>query len=137
MIFNLKTLLLTGALIGTPALANADQHSKKQAGNPKDGKEAERMVMGEVQDARDVRLKGVAGNGHRLLKIKNSKGQQMVLNLGQPSNLGDLNLREGDTIIASGKTARINGKPVLFTKLIGKLYATGKSGSANQQTSAN
>lgn len=85
-------------------------------------------VIGKVIDARDVQLKGVAGNGHRLLKIKNREGKKMVVDVGASGSLDKIDISQGDFIIATGRSARIGGKPVLYAKYVGELQAAGRSG---------
>jgi hypothetical protein len=97
---------------------------------------AERIVFGRVTDTMQVQLEGVAGNGHRLVKIENEKGKSMVIDLGREDTLPGLELAPGDRIIAAGKPARIDDRPVLYAKYVGKLYATGQSGETQQQQQA-
>lgn len=111
------------------------QQAHKGSSQMGDRRDAEMTVVGKVVDAMDVSIKGAAGNGHRLVKIVNPEGKRMVLDLGTPSGLSDLQLSRGDYVIASGRSARISNKPVMYTKYIGKLYATGLSGELPQQQS--
>lgn len=108
------------------AAANAQSQSDNRKNKEMSG--GEKIVMGQVVDTINVNLAGVAGNGHRLVKIQNRDGKRMVVDLGVEGGLEGLELSPGDRIVATGKSARIDGQPVLYAKVVGKLYATGQSG---------
>jgi len=85
------------------------------------------VLVGELVDTRDVTLKGVNEEKHRLLKVKPGNGPQAVIvDIGTQHPAASFGLMKGDRIIAVGKSARINDRPVLFAKSIGELYPVGR-----------
>lgn len=112
----------TALSLSTPGLAASpgknDQNQKK----------GDMTIIGKVIDSMDVQLKGVAGNGHRLLKVRSSDGEKMVVDVGAVGSLDKIDLTRGDFLIATGRSARINGRPVLYAKYVGELQAAGRSG---------
>lgn len=89
------------------------------------------VLVGELVDTRDVTLKGVDEEKHRLLKIKPTNASQAVIvDIGRQDPATSFGLMKGDRVIAVGKSARINDRPVLFAKSIGELYPVGRIGSA-------
>jgi hypothetical protein len=88
------------------------------------------VLVGELVDARDVTLKGVNEEKHRLLKVRPGSGSQTVIvDIGRQDSAASFGLVKGDRVIAVGKSARINDRPVLFAKSIGELYPVGRVGS--------
>lgn len=137
-----KTMLAvtsTALMFSLPALANTagegyssqqtpKQSQSRQGSGNKDMQKKDRTVMGKVIDSMDVKLKGVAGNGHRLIKIESTTGKKMIVNVGKVGSLDEISLTRGDFLIATGRSARIGGKPVLFAKYVGELQAAGRTG---------
>lgn len=63
----------------------------------------------------------------RMIEIESKSGKRIIVNTGladQP--VEKLGLKKGDHIVAFGKSARINGKPVLFAQYVGELQPVGK-----------
>jgi len=91
---------------------------------------ANMVLVGELVDARDVTLKGVNEDRHRLLKVKpGNESQTVIVDIGRQDSAASFGLVKGDRVIAVGKAARINNRPVLFAKSIGELYPVGRVGS--------
>jgi hypothetical protein len=91
---------------------------------------ANMILVGELIDSRDVTLKGVNEDKHRLLKVKPGNGTQTVIvDIGRQDSVASFGLVKGDRVIAVGKSARINDRPVLFAKSIGEIYPVGRLGS--------
>lgn len=130
---------VAAALLLPPPVRAADrQGAQDDAGSPALGHEAaatpqqgDRVVIGKVIDHRDVRLKGVPGDGHRMVKIQNRDGKQMVIDLGssgeQPRGL---DLQNGDRVIAIGRNARVDDRPVLYARYVGELHGVGNVGAS-------
>ena len=115
--------------------AMQDKRTGDQPSRAQKNSQGERTIIGKVTDTIDVELEGVAGDFHRLVKVENQKGKTMVVDLGMIGNLYELRLSRGDRLIAIGKNARINDRPVLFAKYAGKLYATGRTGAMGSEES--
>jgi len=135
-----RNLLLSAAIstgtISLPTLAaDTTQGKKGESSAMEQASKGQNIVIGEVSDTTDVSLKG-ARDYHRLVKIRNMEGTEMVVDLGLIGNLDDLELAKGDRLIAVGRNARINEKPVLFAKYAGKLHATGRTGVSAEATAA-
>lgn len=120
--------LMSLSMIAMPGIAGEGKDKQQRQGS--------HTVIGKVTDTYDVELKGVAGNMHRLVKLENAKGDAMVVDLGIIGNLSELELSRGDHIIATGKSARINDRPVLFAKYVGKLHAAGRTGDMSAKKAA-
>lgn len=101
------------------------QSQGQQANNP--AMKGRRAVIGTVTETREIQLKGVNAK-HRLVKIKNKEGQNLVINLGDATRVPADQLTKGNRIVAVGKEARINGKPVLYAKYVGNLREAGSMG---------
>ena len=120
---NRKIILATAlaTLVSVPALAQDQQQDQ-------------RVIIGKVTAAKDVKLKGVVGNGHRLVRLENDKGKSIVVDLGLMENLPkDMAVYEGDHLMVIGKNARINGKPVIYAQWAGELHSVGHTGRQQQQ----
>lgn len=128
--------VMSAGMIALPTLAaDTPQGKSGEASAMKKASKAEKSVIGEVTDTLDVEVEG-ASDSHRLVKIRNMDGKEMVVDLGLVGNLEDLELAKGDRLIAVGRNARINERPVLFAKYAGKLYATGRTGVPANATAA-
>lgn len=94
--------------------------------NPSAGK---RIVVGKVIEMRDIALKSGSGSDfakHHIVVLESTKGKRVMVNTGlteRPPK--DLKLSKGDRVVAIGKSARINGKPVLVAQSIGELSPAG------------
>lgn len=122
-------------VLGLTVPALADHHESKsmdqqQLSAQMNQNQGERVVVGKVVEARDIKLKTVAGDGHRLVKIENAEGKRMIVDLGLTESVNEMgiDLQQGDTILAVGKSARINQRPVLYAKYVGQLYQVGNQG---------
>lgn len=83
-----------------------------------------RMVFGRVVDVRPVQLEGVPDR-HQLVKIERD-GKRIIVNLGTEEEQGWIaDLEPGDLLFASGRSARINGRPVLMAKWAAEVKAVG------------
>lgn len=119
----IRTSIMLGSLIAcsafTPGFA---------IDNASDDKQGKRAVIGEVVDARTVRLDGVAKD-HHLLRVRNKEGKEVVVNIGAPARMAHAEAPvTGDRIVAVGKSGRINGKPIIFARYIAKLTPAGSVG---------
>lgn len=117
----ISSILLASSL-GLTAPALADDMAKD--GQNKTGF---RSVIGQVVDSRDLTIKG-SQNKHRLLKLETPQGKRVVVNLGDATKLGQMQIAKGDRIYAVGKSARIGGKPVIFARYAGELNPVGATG---------
>lgn len=80
-------------------------------------------LVGEVVDTKNVTLRNAAGDGHYLVKVKNSKDRQVVVGLGlQSQALSEI--EKGDRIFVVGSSARINDRAVVFARFYGELQET-------------
>jgi Cu/Ag efflux protein CusF len=118
---SMKTSLTTLALVATLAVspissAESGKGSKTQG---------QRFFVGTVVDVKDINLKGMSVK-HTLFKVENKTGKTMVVNVGAGAEVGDI--KKGDKVAFVGKTARINGKPVLFAKAFGEMANVGRTG---------
>ena len=94
------------------------------------------LVVGKVTDARNVTLAGTAGDKHRLIKVQPKGGQEVVVDIGVPQSGSELNFSKGDRIIAMGKPARINGRPVLFAANVAEMQRVNLSSDNQAQSKA-
>jgi hypothetical protein len=145
-----KFNLMTAAAFAATAMfssANAyagDQHTGKTAASQQQQEAAKKQVnakgvktangnmvlVGELVDTRDVMLKGLKEEKHRLLKVKpGNDSQAVIVDIGVQDPAASFGLMKGDRVIAIGKSARINDRPVLFARSIGELYPIGAVGS--------
>jgi len=96
-----------------------------QRGNSQDTAQstnANRFVIGKLIDAKSVRVAGPRGTGkHRLLKLESRNGEQIIVDMGTSRSPSAMGFRQGDLIVAMGKSARINGRPVLYAHYVGEL----------------
>lgn len=97
------------------------QKANQQAMKSELGQKGSKVVVGEVIDARDVALEGTAGDGHRLVRLQNREGENVVVDIGLASAAQDLEINQGDRVVAVGNPARIDGRPVIFAMSVGKL----------------
>lgn len=94
------------------------------------------LVVGKVTDARNVTLAGTAGDKHRLLKVQPKGGKEVIVDVGVPQSTSGMSFSKGDRIIAMGKPARINGRPVLFAANVAEMQRVNISnGDQKQQAS--
>jgi hypothetical protein len=92
-----------------------------------DSGEAGAIVVGKVIETRDIELAdadAIRAN-HRLIKIESDKGRTAIVDIGVANLYPQVNFDRGDRIIAVGKQARINDRPVIFAKSVGELYSVG------------
>jgi len=90
------------------------------AGDAPAQRSANRFVVGVLVDARVVRVDGKE-SFHRLIKLENREGRELIVDLGASPPPEALGLREGDLVVALGKSARINGHPVLYALYVAPL----------------
>ncbi len=81
---------------------------------------ANRFVVGVLVDARVVRVDS-EDRFHRLIKLENREGRELIVDLGASPPPEAIGLREGDLVVALGKSARINGHPVLYALYVAPL----------------
>jgi len=84
------------------------------------------IVVGEVLDMRDVRIRGPVEDAHRVIKVETRNGTTMLVDIGNARSHSDVNFRKGDRIVAVGKKARLDDRPVLFAKTVGELHSVGR-----------
>jgi molybdopterin-binding protein len=93
------------------------------------GKEGKRIVVGKVVEMRDIALKSGSGSDstkHHIVVLESTKGKRVMVNTGLTERAPkDLKLSKGDRVVAIGKSARINGKPILVAQSIGELQPAG------------
>jgi len=121
----LRHLLLLFALMAPlPASAQTGEQSAPRgdasAGDTHAKGSANRFVVGVLVDARMVRVDG-GESFHRLIKLENREGRELIVDLGASPPPEALGLREGDLVVALGKSARINGHPVLYALYVAPL----------------
>lgn len=123
----------------------SQQDRSKNVVSQKAGQPTNVMIVGTVTDARNVKLASTAGDQHRLLKVKPKDGDEIIVDLGVPDGAWQSNFAKGDRIVAVGKPARINDRPVVFAASVAEMQQVGRSSSsmkmpkastANQQGSA-
>lgn len=125
--------MASGLAVAAPALAQQQQQAPGQQmgaaaaaqaqANP--AMQGRRAVMGEVIDTRVFQLRNAQGQmvPHRLVKLRNAEGRVIVVDLGASERVATP--QRGQTFVAIGKEARINGRPVLFASYAGDVSATG------------
>jgi molybdopterin-binding protein len=98
-----------------------------QSGGSRDVmKQGKRVVVGKVVDMRDINMKGGDSSKHHIVILESTKGKRVMVDTGLADKpVKDLKLSKGDRVVAIGKSARINGKPVLFAQSIGELQPAG------------
>jgi hypothetical protein len=148
----LGTGLIASALLFGSAAAWSEQDAKKSTELGKQKVEAtgvpqqtsNMILVGELVETRDVKLKDSKLGSHRLLKVKPSGAQgpesakgpeSVIVDIGRQDAASTFGLMKGDRVIAVGKAGRINDRPVLFAKSIGELYPVGDVGSVASQPS--
>jgi hypothetical protein len=126
------------AAVSVPAHAQANKQSGQQPSAQSQGQQANnpamkgrRAVIGTVTETREIQLKGINAK-HRLVKIRNKEGQNLVINVGDATRTPAGQFKKGSRIVAIGKEARINGKPVLYAKYIGDLREVGSMGKRSR-----
>lgn len=88
---------------------------------PAGGQESRNLiVMGKLDDLRDVSLKGVRDE-HRMVKLDSFHRGQVVVDLGTDKDVQGLNLRKGDTVVISGRPARVNNLPVIRAEQVAEI----------------
>jgi hypothetical protein len=133
----LATYAALGALLASPvALAQQSQQGQQsqnaqqmqranmQSGQQQQGMQqnANRFVVGRLVDARTIQVNGPQGGAqHRLLKLESHSGEQIIVDMGQSRSPSAMGFKQGDLIVAMGKAARINGRPVLYAHYVGEL----------------
>lgn len=93
---------------------------------PKQNQDSRRIVsvVGRITDTTDVRLNRPSAERHRLVKLR-TRNKTLIVDLGEPGELAT-GFKEGDYLFVSGRSARINDKPVLFARYVGKLEQVGE-----------
>jgi hypothetical protein len=123
----MKQLLIVAATVTAFGL------STSVLAQQQDQQQSQRVVVGKVVAAKDVTLASVAGNGHRLIRLENTNGNTIVVDLGLMEKLPEnMTVDEGDVLMVVGKNARINGKPVVYAQYAGELHAVGHTGNQQQ-----
>jgi hypothetical protein len=119
-------------LLGAPAMAQTDQQqsNQQQGDQTRQGQamqgmdttmnQGRRVVVGTVEDMRDVTLKGIK-DSQRLIKI-NANDNTVFVNLGAVNNQLPT-IESGDRIVVIGNSSRINGNPVIQARFIGEVYS--------------
>ncbi len=106
-----------------------DKSRTAKAGEGAD-KEMKRL-SGTISDFRAVSLKG-SDQKHTLIQLKTDEGKTKLVDLG-PHTLTELGLEKNDHVNIRGKTAKINGKPVVMASKV--LPSESKSGTAASEPS--
>jgi hypothetical protein len=138
----LATFAAIGALLAAPAVLAQQGQQQGQQGQQSSqqsmqqmsrdmmqsqqmqgmGSNANRFVVGKLVDARTINVSGPQGKDrHRLLKLESRAGEQIIVDMGPSRSPSALGFKQGDLIVAMGKSARINGRPVLFAHYVGEL----------------
>ena len=127
---SLLPALCTVATLGLAASPALAQHATPDGGeaatatrtHPDQGKapNANRFVVGTLVDTRAVRVSEGEGM-HRLLKLEGRDGAQIIVDAGPSPSPSEMGFEHGDLIVAMGKSARINGHPVLYAYYLGEL----------------
>lgn len=73
-------------------------------------------VEGRITDQRQVQIQGL-DHGHQLVKLQTSQGRTVVVDLGEQT-LDDLNLSQNDEVMVTGRSGRINDRPVVFAERV-------------------
>jgi len=116
------TALFTASLalfLAAPVMAQSEQQQSQDMKTTMN--QGRRVVVGTVEDMRDVNIKGV-DDSNRLLKI-NANDNMVFVNLGGVSNKALPTIEKGDEIVVVGNSSRINGKPVIQARFIGEVYS--------------
>jgi hypothetical protein len=136
----LGTVVSVGALLASP-VAFAQQQGQQDQGVQQTQQAAERsqsdtiqgqlqgtqananrFVVGRLVDARSISVDGDQGpSRHRLLKLESRSGEQIIVDMGPSRSPSAMGFKQGDLIVAMGKSARINGRPVLYAHYVGEL----------------
>lgn len=137
----LKAIALSGALLAAPPFLSAQesqpqksQAMQQQQASAGEQKPVRAAIVGQIQDSRDVQLSGAAGDAHRLYKVRTAEGKNMVLDIGQVQGQ-QVELSQGDLVIAIGNKARINGRPVLFARYYGAANQAGRGATETRDVS--
>lgn len=96
----------------------------RESGTPATATSA--IVVGEVLDMRDVRIRGPIEETHRVIKVETRKGATTLVDIGNAQHHSDVNFVKGDRIVAVGKKGRLDDRPILFAKTVGELYSVGR-----------
>lgn len=102
--------------------AMQQQQQRRGAAQEQQQARGERVIIGEVVDKSRVRLADMPGTSHYLVKLKNPQGETVVVNLG--AAVEQMDIQRGDQLLAVGKSARINDRPVLYARFAGELAQT-------------
>lgn len=111
--------------------SKGEQKAKGQQQAQAQQKRGERTVVGKVVDQQEIAIQGTQ---HQLVKLENQQGETIVVDLGAATE--EMQLEQGDRLMAVGKSARINDRPVLYAKYAGELNAVGRTkeqGAQQQQ----
>lgn len=100
--------------------SNESASAAQAADDPSAQRSANRFVVGVLVDARVVRVDSDE-RFHRLIKLENREGRELIVDLGASPPPEAIGLREGDLVVALGKSARINGHPVLYALYVAPL----------------
>lgn len=111
----------------TQSNQQAKQSTSGNKVSQKAGQPTNVMIVGTVTDARNVKLASTAGDQHRLLKVKPKDGQEIIVDLGVPDSSSQINFSKGDRIVAMGKPARINDRPVVFAASVAEMQKVGRT----------
>jgi hypothetical protein len=84
------------------------------------------IIVGEVLDMRDVKIRAPVEDTHRVIKVETRNGSTALVDIGNARQYGQVNFRKGDRIVAVGKKARLDERPVLFAKTVGELHSVGR-----------
>jgi len=107
-------------LISMPVMAQSDQ-SEAMQNMQTSMNQGRRVVVGIVEDMRDVTIRGI-DDSQRLLKI-NANDNMVFVNLGGVSSDALPTIEKGDEIVVVGNSSRINGKPVIQARFLGEVYS--------------
>lgn len=75
------------------------------------------QVNGSLQSYREINLQGQP-EPHTIVKIRTSDGRIALVDLGPRVDLREMNLEQGDTVVAEGRRGTINNEPVLIATSI-------------------
>ena len=109
-----------------PMERGAGDQRSQQAGVAGEQKEqrGERKILGRVVDSKDVEIKGI-DDRHKLVRIEHNDNR-IVVDLGVQQEEQQLDLEEGDILFVSGRSGRINDKPVLIAQWAAELVPVGQ-----------
>lgn len=93
------------------------------------------VISGKLLETREFTLKGESAK-HVLARIETPQGRRILVDLGTREDMKDVKLTNGELIAATGRFARINGRPVLFADHIADMVSINRDETQPQQAGA-